>query len=122
MVMNMNEIKEIAQGYIKLIAGALAIRSKTAPTVSHLYDPLARSMASLAMCLRNPHATMQEYMQAIKEASSWWDEWYVRGTQCEQRIYAEHEAAVKGGDWIAALAEAQVGNTQWLIELLTVKE
>lgn len=118
----MDTFKEIARDYVKLISGALVIRSKSAPTERLDYDPLVDAMAHLALCLRNPHATMQEYMQAIKEASSWWDEWYTRHTDAEKQMYAEHDAALKDGDLIAAILEAQVGNTQWLLDLVAVKE
>jgi uncharacterized UPF0160 family protein len=120
--MDTQGLAEIAREYVKLISGALAIRSKSAPTEGMRHDPLAGAMAHLAMCLRKPDATAQEYMQAIQEASSWWGEWYDRAIRYEPLSIAAHKAALERGDWITALGEAMLGDTSYLVDLVAVKE
>lgn len=81
----MNELKELAEGYIRLISGALAIRSKASPSEKSQYDPLAAAMAKCVRCVRNPETTKEQYYEALQDASSWWDEWYRRQTRAEER-------------------------------------
>jgi hypothetical protein len=118
-----DELKVIAKDYIKLIAGALAIRAKYSPSDERLrYDPLAESMGRLALCLRKSDSTTDEYLNAIQEASSWWWEWYDRLTKYEQQSIDQHREALISGEWVTALGEAMLGDTSYLISILTTGE
>lgn len=101
----MIELRETGQGYLKLLAGALALRAKASPTQQLSYEPLVDAMTQLALCLRNPNATLNELLLAIYLASDSWTEWHDNYTHFWERIETEHAAALERGDLLAQLLE-----------------
>lgn len=101
----MNELRELAQGYVRLLAGALALRAKVAPTQQHYYEPLAEAMAQLALCLRSNTVTFSELALNVYLADSCWQEWHDNYTRFLERITQEEQAQLAAGDFIAELGE-----------------
>lgn len=118
----MSEAKQLAMDYIKQIAGALALRARSAPTTTG-YEPLADAMARLSLCLRNPNVSEKELLQTIYLADLCWQEWFEAHTRFDERIAKEHRAALTDGDWIAVLGEFEITRDMELFnQLVGVRE
>jgi len=98
-----SDLVDTAQGYLGLLAGALAFRAKAAPTQQQSYEPLATAMTQLALCLRNTNATERELITAICSASSVWTEWHDKHTKFWEHLAASELEYLERGDALAVI-------------------
>lgn len=105
----MNELKEVANGYIGLLAGALASRAKAAPTQQQSYEPLATAMTQLALCLRKPNTTHDELVKVICTASMVWTEWQDNYTRFWDCLAKDEQEYLEQGDLFAEINQLIVG-------------
>jgi hypothetical protein len=102
--MNMNsDLQDTAQGYIGLLAGALAFRAKAAPTQQQNYEPLTTAMTRLALCLRKQGTTERDMIIAIRNASSVWSEWQEQYCHFWERLAKSELEYLEQGDVLAEI-------------------